>query len=89
MSKWPFAPMNDAFELLNTPLGVPGSGRVRYGAAMEFYCRGLISEDQLNVYLEAAAYDARDPVLLLVDRGLPPLPLQDVRCSPSQPASKD
>lgn len=63
--------MDDALALLNTPLGEPGSGRVRYGAAMQLFCAGLISEAQLDVYLEAAAHDARDPALILTDRGLP------------------
>jgi hypothetical protein len=66
--------MIDVLDRLGTPLGVPGSGRVRYGAAMELFCEGLISEEQLDTYLEAAAHDARDPALMLADRGLPPLP---------------
>ncbi len=74
MSSWPFALMNEVYERLDTRLGIRGSGRVRYAAAMELYCKGFISEEQLNVYLEAAAHDARDPALMLADRGLPHVP---------------
>lgn len=66
--------MDEALQLLHTPLGTPGSGRVRYGAAMELYRRGLITEAQLDVYREASPFDARDPATLLAERGLPAAP---------------
>jgi hypothetical protein len=66
--------MDDAIELLHTPLGLPGSGRVRYGAAMELFQQGVLSEAQLDAYREASPFDGRDPGLLLRARGLPPVP---------------
>ncbi len=66
--------MTDALSLLHAPLGLPGSGRVRYGAAMALYRRGLLSEAQLEVYREASAHDGRDPGQVLAERGLPPVP---------------
>lgn len=66
--------MAEVLELLHAPLGIPGSGRVRYGAAMELFQRGVIGEAQLDVYREASPFDARDPALLLRERGLPPVP---------------
>lgn len=66
--------MDEALHLLHTPLGLQGSGRVRYGAAMALYARGLLSEAQLDAYRDASPYDGRDPALLLEDRRLPPAP---------------
>lgn len=66
--------MDKALQLLHTPLGAAGSGRVRYGAAMELFAQGLISEAQLDAYRDASPFDARDPGLLLSERGLPPVP---------------
>lgn len=66
--------MDDVLQLLHAPLGVPGSGRVRYGAAMELFRRGVLSEAQLDAYRDASPFDARDPALLLSDRRLPPAP---------------
>lgn len=66
--------MDDALHLLHAPLGVPGSGRVRYGAAMELFRRGLIGEAELDVYRDASPFDGRDPASLLAERGLPPVP---------------
>lgn len=66
--------MDEQLEHLHAPLGVPGSGRVRYGAAMAFWRAGLISEAQLDVYRDASPHDARDPAEMLAERGLPCLP---------------
>lgn len=66
--------MDDALHLLHAPLGAPGSGRVRYGAAMELFRLGVLSEAQLDAYREASPFDGRDPAVLLSDRGLPPVP---------------
>lgn len=57
--------------LLLTALGEPGSGRVRYGAAMALYRDGALSAEQLEVYRVASAHDRTDPALLLRDNGLP------------------
>jgi Dimethlysulfonioproprionate lyase len=56
---------------LATAVGEPGSGRVRYGAAMALYRDGAISAEQLEIYRVASAHDNTDPTLLLQDRGLP------------------
>ena len=67
----PIATMTDALTLLYTPLGQPGSGRVRYGAAMALWRDGLMSAEALEVYRTAAAHDGRDPLKLLAAQGLP------------------
>jgi Dimethlysulfonioproprionate lyase len=56
--------MTEPEDLLCSPLGQPGSGRVRYGAAMALY-------DVLEVYRVASAHDARDPLAVLREFGLP------------------
>lgn len=66
--------MADALRLLHTPLGLPGSGRVRYGAAMELYGQGVITEAQLDAYREASPHDRLDPGSLLKERLLPAVP---------------
>ena len=66
--------MTDALSLLHSPLGVKGSGRVRYGAAMALWRDGKISAEVLEVYRVASAHDARDPVTELAGRGLPAAP---------------
>lgn len=63
--------MTDVLTHLHTPLGVKGSGRVRYGAAMALWRDGVISADVLEVYRVAAAHDARDPLSELSSKGLP------------------
>jgi hypothetical protein len=55
--------------LLATPLGQPGSGRVRYGAAMQFHRAGRISDGALEVYRICSADDNADPARLLAERG--------------------
>lgn len=73
--------MTDPLTLLHTPLGEPGSGRVRYGAAMELYREGRITAEMLEVYRVASAHDGRDPLATLRERGLP-MPPQAVAGSP-------
>jgi hypothetical protein len=63
--------MTDPASFLNAPIGQPGSGRVRYGAAMALWRAGRISAEVLEVYRVAAAHDGRDPVLILRECGLP------------------
>lgn len=65
--------ISDPAQLIHSPPGAIGSGRVRYGAAMALYHEGRLSEAQLEVYREAAAHDARDPAAVLAERGLPPI----------------
>lgn len=55
---------------LHAALGQPGSGRVRYAAAMHFHRRGALSADVLEVYRICSARDGEDPAALLAARGL-------------------
>lgn len=74
MSGWRIVETADqSARLIHEPLGRPGSGRVRYGAAMALYQAGLIGPGELEVYREAAAFDRRDPALMLAERGLRPV----------------
>ena len=66
--------MTDAAHLIDAPLGQPGSGRVRYGAAMALWRAGLISAEVLEVYRVTSAHDHRDPLSVLRERGLPAPP---------------
>lgn len=59
-------PTND---LLNIPLGAPGSGRQRYAAAMALYRDGRLSAAALEAYRIASPLDAQDPADLLRDAG--------------------
>lgn len=70
--------MTDGAEFLHAPLGQPGSGRVRYGAAMALYAAGRISPEVLETYRVTAAHDSRDPLAMLRERGLP-LPEDDMQ----------
>lgn len=58
-------PLNDhdrqEFANLHAPLGEPGSGRVRYAAAMYFYERGVLSATELESYRICAKDDRADP----------------------------
>jgi hypothetical protein len=47
--------------LLDAPVGEPGSGMVRYAAAMYLNRRGLISDDLLEIYRVCARMDETDP----------------------------
>ncbi len=55
---------------LHAALGQPGSGRLRYAAAMHFHGRGLISPEVLEVYRICSPQDWEDPAGLLAARGL-------------------
>ncbi len=56
--------------LITTPLGVPGSGRVRYGAAMALWREARLSAGALEVFRICSARDGDDPRPLLMARGL-------------------
>lgn len=73
--------MHDPLTLLHTSLGQPGSGRVRYGAAMALYREGQITAEVLEVYRVASAHDGQDPVAICAERGLP-LPPKTVPLGP-------
>jgi hypothetical protein len=79
MNGWRFATMTDPGRFLFAPLGQPGSGRVRYGAAMELWRLGQISAEVLEVYRVVSAHDGRDPMDALRERGLPLPDLPDAQ----------
>ena len=54
-----------AYTGLQTALGVPGSARLRYSAAMTLYQAAEISAEVLEVYRSCASLDAQDPLVLL------------------------
>lgn len=70
MRGWPTVPMIDPARLITLPVGEPGSGRIRYGAAMALFRRGRLPEAALEVYRICASLDHQDPVPLLHERGL-------------------
>lgn len=55
---------------LCAPLGVPGSGRLRYAAAMYFNRAGKMSDQALEVFRICSPIDHEDPAHLLHDLGL-------------------
>jgi hypothetical protein len=55
---------------LAIPLGQPGSGRLRYSAAMAQYQLGRLSAEALEVFRICAPRDGEDPAGLLAARGL-------------------
>lgn len=57
-------------EQLRTPAGIAGSGRLRYAAAMYFFARGLMSDEELEVFRICSPLDHEHPGRLLRDRGL-------------------
>lgn len=63
-------PVTRALAQLSTPLGQPGSGRLRYASAMTLYQNGRLSADALEVYRICSPRDGEDPVRLLKMRGL-------------------
>ena len=48
-------------ELLNLPLGEPGSGYTRYAAAMWLFQNGDLSADELEAYRKCCKLDDADP----------------------------
>ena len=56
--------------LLTTPTGAPGSGRVRYAAAMYFYQEGRLGARALEVYRSCSPIDGEDPRATLERLGL-------------------
>ncbi len=62
---------DQARDLLQTPLGDPGSARLRYSAAMTLYQSGEISSEVLEVYRSCASLDGQNVQALLADYGLP------------------
>ena len=54
--------------LLRLPLGEPGSGMHRYGAAMYFFKRGKLDAEQLESYRICCNLDFEDPNLVAHSR---------------------
>lgn len=48
--------------LLSMGIGLPGSGAVRYGAAMYFYQQGDMSAELLEIYRCCCKLDNEDPL---------------------------
>ncbi|MGB3177761.1 MAG: dimethylsulfonioproprionate lyase family protein [Albidovulum sp.] len=63
---------------LRAPVGVQGSGRQRYAAAMHFHASGQLSDAALEVFRICSARDSEDPADLLSQRGL----IHDLPASP-------
>ncbi len=57
---------------LATPVGVPGSGRLRYGAAMTLWCAGVMGAERLECYRICAHLDGMDVGWVMQDRGVTP-----------------
>jgi hypothetical protein len=55
-----------------TPPGAPGSGRLRYGAAMTLHQAGLLPAPALEAYRECSPADTLDPAAALAARGCAP-----------------
>lgn len=59
------------YALLKTPLGKPGSGMVRYGAAMYFHRSGRLTTDLLEAYRICCKLDHEDVQDVMASRALP------------------
>lgn len=70
--------MTDAPEaLMSLPLGTPGAGRIRYGAAMAFYQQGRMSPSELEAWRIASASNTRPVDQVPAEHGRPtPAPHQ-------------
>jgi hypothetical protein len=64
--------VDEAWLALATRVGVPGSGRLRYGAAMTLWCAGVMRADMLECYRICAHLDGMDAALVMQDRGITP-----------------
>ena len=63
-------------ELLNSKLGISGSGYARYGAAMYFYDQGILSEAMLEIYRRCCKFDNEDPIDLAEFEKVPNLKIK-------------
>jgi hypothetical protein len=62
-------PIEQAKQEMGTPLGLPGSGRLRYAAAMALYRAGELDANALEIYRICAPLDNEDPAPLLAADG--------------------
>lgn len=65
------ATIDAACTALLAPPGPPGSGRIRYAAAMTLYHAGQIDAEQLEAYRIASPMDAEPPLRVMASRGVP------------------
>ena len=63
-------------ELLNSKLGISGSGYARCGAAMYFYNQGILSEAMLEIYRRCCKFDNEDPIDLAEFEKVPNLKIK-------------
>jgi len=63
-------------ELLNSKLGISGSGYARYGVAMYFYNQGILSEAMLEIYRRCCKFDNEDPIDLAEFEKVPNLKIK-------------
>ncbi|MDA8644955.1 hypothetical protein OAN52_01820 [Amylibacter sp.] len=63
-------------ELLNSKLGISGSGYARYGAAMYFYNQGILTEAMLEIYRRCCKFDNEDPIDLAEFEKVPNLKIK-------------
>ncbi|WP_233493307.1 hypothetical protein [Ruegeria atlantica] len=57
-------------QFLTTTIGTPGSGAIRYAAAMYFFKIGKLSAEMLEVYRTCSKFDAEDPLDLAGYEGI-------------------
>ena len=58
------ADMSDHITALHRPIGVPGSGAVRYAAAMSLYVHGVMPLGMLEIYRLCSKFDREDPIAI-------------------------
>jgi|TARA_B110000444_G_scaffold64271_1_gene60174 hypothetical protein len=59
---------------LFSKIGVPGSGAIRYAAAMFFYNHDKISAEMLEIYRRCCKFDKEDPIDLAQFEGIKDIP---------------
>lgn len=57
--------LDDDWQTIRLPAGMPWSGRARYAAASSFYSRGMLDADVLEIYRILSRLDHEDPVARL------------------------
>ena len=60
--------------LLASKVGIPGSGAIRYAAAMYFYNHGKVSPEMLEIYRRCCKLDKEDPIDLAQFEGIKDIP---------------
>ena len=60
---------------LRTDVGVPGSGAVRYAAAMYFHKEKSMPHNMLEIYRICSKFDQEDPLVVAKFEGVEILPI--------------